>query len=230
MPKLFLAVLLSSFIFSACGGGGGGSGSGGGDGSVGSLSRNSRTAVRIMHGAVDTTPVTVNVGGRDVQSARYSQTTFYQGVSEGAATVSVFRQNDPSTVFATLDSNFERETEYTLFVVSKPGGSGLDIKYLTDQVIRPASGRGFLRIVNAFQTTTVSASTTAGAVPAVAFGSASGFVEVPSGPITVDFLNSSGGRVAGGAYEVPDQGELTLMISGSEGLGVVFVQEYKDLD
>lgn len=236
MNKVFLTLLFSSFILSSCGGGGGGGGGGSSDSDSsdalgGNLKRTTKTALRIVHGAIDTTPVVVSIGDKTIQSARYEQSKLYQGVSAGDALVLVSRQNDPAHLFTQLAASFAKDTEYTVFVVSKSSGTGLDIKLITDVVSRPESGRGLLRIMNAYQeSSSVQVSTAAATVPAVTFGNVSDFIDVASGPITVNFSASSGGGINGGVFDVPDRGELTLLVTGSKRLGVSFVQQYRDLD
>lgn len=234
MNKVFLALLFSSFIFSSCGGGDGGGSSVSSDSDnalSASLKRTTKTALRVVHGAIDTTPVVVSVGGKEIQSAKYGQSKLYQSVSAGDALLLVSRQNDPGHTFTQFAASFAKDAEYTVFIVSKPSGIGLNIKLITDVVSRPESGRGFLRIMNAYQeSSSVQVSTAAASVPAVSFGGVSGFIDVASGPITVNFSNSSGGGIGGGVFEVPDRGELTLLVTGSKRLGVSFVQQYRDLD
>lgn len=235
MNKAFFSLLFSGIILSSCGGGGGG---GGGSSNSdtdnalsANLSRTTRTALRVVHGAIDTTPVVVSVGGKEIQSAKYGQSKLYQSVIAGDALLLVSRQNDPAHTFTQFAASFAKDTEYTVFVVSKPSGTGLDIKLITDIVSRPESGRGLLRIMNAYQeSSSVQVSTTAASVPAVSFAGVSDFIDVASGPITVNFSSSSGGGIGGGVFEVPDRGELALLVTGSKKLGVGFVQQYRDLD
>lgn len=211
-------------FFSSCSGGGGGDGGGGG--------RTRDTAVRIVHGAIEAVPVSV-LGGVDqlIQTARYAEATTYAPVNDGPITLSVERLNSPGVVLRNIQATLEKKTEYTLFVFGSAEGSNLNISLLTDNTERPEPGMAHLAVLNGYQGPgSIFAQSSDVVLGEVGFGSTSGFQLVASGPQTILVRDASGNALSSITTTIADRGELTLLVTGSSELGVLFTTLYNDLD
>ena len=224
LPAIKTLLSLSMFVLfaSSCGGGGGG-----GDGE----GRTTETAVRIIHASLDTMPLTVASGPLLLQKARYLDITGYVPVPDGPTILTVERANLPGSVLANLNLQLEPETEYTVFVTSRPGSGDEQAVALADPVARPEEGFGRIQLLNAVEASGRIALKGANfdSGPALE-GASSGFRDVPFGPISLSLIDRNGREMLPLALDVPDRGELTVVGAGSGPLGVAFARVYPDLD
>lgn len=215
-------VLLVFFISCSSGGGGDGGGEG----------RTRDTAVRVVHAALDTVPVSVLVGvDQFIQTARYAEATNYIPVDDGPIAFSVERLNSPGVVLKNIQATLEKKTEYTLFVFGNTLENTLNISLLTDTTERPELGTAYLAVINGYEGPgSISAQSSDVVLGTVKYGSTSGFQVVASGPQTIAVSDGSGNPLSSITTTIVDRGELTLLVTGSRDVGVVFTTLYNDLD
>ncbi len=218
-----LCSLLIAAITLACGGGGGGGGSG----------RTTDTAVRVVHGALRVSPVTLFIDSAledAAQTGRYGEPTQYSPVAEGDRTLILQRANSPDVFLGTLASTLEEGTEYSIFLLDAETEGRLRLSLVTDTVTRPDTGRALFRAMNAYHSEPITAITSEGELTAVPYAGVSNFIDVPFGPQTIRIVNSDGVELGSRVVDFPDRGEVTMLASGDEELGVFFVTLYTDLD
>lgn len=221
-----VAVLICGFIMGCGGGGGGGSSSSGSDTSN---QRTTDTGIRIIHAALDAAPLTLTIGDQEIQTAQFAQPTSYQRLSEGAQTLVLTKST--GEVFAQLPVEFEKGTEHSLLVFGQSGRNSLRFQVLTDQIIRPDAGRGFIHFVNGYEGVRAVTFVCAGSGPViVGQASASGFYELNSGTQLVIVSDSSGAELGRISLDVPDQGESTVVLTGAREYGAAILKVYQDLD
>jgi hypothetical protein len=222
-PRLLQVVAGCSILLTMPGCGGGGGGGGGG--------RTTDTALRIVHAAVGLAPLEAHVGEGLIQAAKYADVTEFAEVAQGPQNVILRRANTPDSTFRSINVDFAEETEYTIFVY---GGAYLDsdnVTVLNEPVEQPAAGSARIQFLNGYESgrrIDVTGGTLTEALGAQ-FGAGSGFRTIASGP--QDFvLTQGGGQFARVSVTVPDQGEVTIVASGSEDLAFNQVRVYTDLD
>ena len=148
---IFLFVVLSfvSIFFTACsGGGGGGENSGASDDSA-SLERSTSTAIRLLHGSIDSTPVDLYVDGELVQTARFAQERFYTRVPPGLRAIELRRTNSTRLVSG-FSVELASDTEYTIFLYGEARDADLSVDLLEDISLRPEDGSANFRVFNAY--------------------------------------------------------------------------------
>ena len=214
--RIFAMVcLLLPVLAAGCGGGGGGGGS------------SSSTALRIIHGSVDGSPVSASIGETLVQKAHYGEETNYVGVTPGDTLITLERQNAPGQVVATFAQLLQTATHYTILVYGEARHGTLRTTLLEEPVLKPAAGSSRLQLINALSGKP--AATLRGDsynIGPVALGTSSGFIDIPSGVQTVT-VGTQDGRVVGRVdIEAPDRGDVTVVASGSADLNVSFVKIY----
>ena len=225
--RLMSVILCSCGLFACSGGGGGGSD----DGS--SLRRNDDTAIRIIHAALDGTPVRVLIGEELVQGSRYAEEKFYSRIDSGSQLLTIQRENTGQTV-TELSASLEDDIEYSLLLYGNASTGTFQTRIVEDIVERPESGRALLRLINALEernnlqlSVIEDPSAT---ISDVDFGESSSFIETASGPLTLLVTTNSGAELARIIAEIPDRSDATLVIMGRSDLGVIFTRLYLDLD
>lgn len=219
--RAFTTVVLLSLL-AACSGGGGGSGGSG---------RTTGTGIRLIHGAIDGSPLAVKIDDEIVQQAAFAEVTGYVEVPKGAHMVVAERANLPNGSAAEFASEFAEKTEYTFFVYGEVGRSGFTFNLMADPVSRPERGMARVQLLNAVAGSSgVYLDVDGQSYGPVALGWTSGFVDTTSGAKTFVIKSARGTRIADFAWDLADRGELTLLLTGSESLGLRFVRAYPDLD
>lgn len=213
---LFVYTVLLSGV-SACGGSGGG----GDDG------RTTDTALRIIHGSIDATPIRASVEDIVLSDVRYASASEYVRVPEGPHALKVER-SDGSEV-STLNVELEARTEYTLFVHGTIGDQDFRLRLISEPIGRPDEGKCFVQILNSYSGAISVAAGDIVLTP-VRFGSSSGFIEFPAGPTSFQIRDDENASLGGLSLELPDRGEVTLHITGKKRLGVSFLRSHVDFD
>jgi hypothetical protein len=204
-----------------CSGGGGGGGGG----------RSTKTALRIIHGSVDSPPVMVRIGETMVQKAQYAQVTDYVPVAQGPAIITVEHVNTPGDVVGELTVDFKEATEYSLFVVGETRHGDFGMTIIEEPVARPASGVARVQLLNALpDSASLLLHGTGFDIGPVSFSGSSGFVEVPMGAQTVTVGDQWRRVISQVDLNLVDQGEATVVVSGSGDLHVNYTRVYYDLD
>jgi len=214
-----------------------GCGGGGGDGET-SNGRTTSTALRIIHGSIDSSPVSLRQGTNVMQTARYAQAKDYVEVQDPNAPFVLETANTPGDIIMQLPTPLKQDTEYSIFVYGNVGDRSFSTILTEDVALRPDSGRALLQVRNAYHGSSVITATATGgenglmntSLGEINFGHGGRFIDVASGLQTVVIRNKSGRQIASVAVNIPDQGEAVLLVTGSSELGVVFTPVYTDLD
>ena len=219
-----VALVVSLVIFSltlvACGGGGGGGGGG----------RTTGTGMRVIHASLDLPPVVVSVNGSEIARASYLSSTFYSGVSAGPATVTIEFQNQPGAVFSSLNVRFTEGQEHTLLLSGEARTSNFRAILIPEEVVQAVSGNGRVQLINGFTSGgSLRLDFVGGIGEGVGPGNLSQAVELASGAQQVSVVDGSN-SIASSTIDLPDQGEVTVVVSGSRAEGVVLTELVNDLD
>ncbi|MCC6221158.1 MAG: hypothetical protein IT291_07970 [Deltaproteobacteria bacterium] len=224
-------VLLSALLFVGACGGGGNSGGGGG-----SSQRSNETAIRIVHGGIDVTPMALYYGEGDktryVQTARYAESTRYVPVDAAdQVLISLERANSPGVGRYEFRTNLAKGVEYTALVYGEVRGKGVNVGIREDVVQRPEEGTAFLSLFNSY-IGTASINVTAGSslLGSVKFGEFLPITALASGMSEVSVNDAQGVKIAALSLNMPDRGEVLLHLTGSKDLGVVFAVPLVDYD
>ncbi len=217
-PVCFVLIAL---LLGACGGGGGG-----GDGG-----RSTGTSFRIIHASVDSSPYSVSAGDKFLQKAAYADVTEYVPLDQGPVLLTVSRLNFPGDVLTQIASNTKESTEYSLFVFGEKRRGSFRTTMLEEPVVRPAKGQARVQLLNALPDHPRAVLTATGLkIGPVNYSTSSGYTEVASGPLAVSVGTEDGRVISSQTLLLPDQGEATVVVSGSADLNVRFVRVYYDLD
>jgi hypothetical protein len=232
--KVLLVVLIVQFVVGCGGGGGSSSGSSGGSsssGSAGKLKRGTSTGIRVVQASIDTAPVSVRVAGNVVQTARFVQTSYYAGVPAGPVVLRLEQANRPDALIAEIPTTLAENTEYTVFVSGTSTQGQFNARLVEDLSVRPPVGKAMFRAYHAFSGGP-SLIVNANGVDSdfIRLGDASSFKEIPSGPTTVIIKNSGGPEISRLTIDVPDQGEISVVVAGQASIGAYFTPVYIDLD
>jgi len=222
IKSLVLTLLFLVLPLISCSGGGGG----------GQEGATRDTAVRIIHGSLDATPVSVIIDEEIVQTSRFSQSTSYVTVERGEQkSIIVERATQPGNRVAVFRATLDEESEYTIFLSGGVTDDTFSISLLTDIVDEPEEGRAFVQVLHSF-IGSPSIQVLAGDVDLglIRLGATTGFFDIPSGLTTFSLETVDGSTIAAPTFEVPDKGELTILLSGSKDLGAIFTPLFLDLD
>ena len=225
MTALRMAVILVfCSSIAACGGGGGGGGG-----------RTRETAIRIIHGAVESPPLAVRGVNKDgvsdvLQTAKFTEQTIYVPIKEGAQEIRVEHANAPEIVVNVFSQAFNKETEYSVFAYPGPDGD-TNLKLIEEPVAQPEKGFARLRFLNAAKgQTRVSVTSSGLALPVVSYGGVSEFVDIPTGPRRIEFHGSERELIGYMDVNPGDRAEIYLLVSGTDEFSTFFITEYDDLD
>lgn len=174
---VFLVVAAASFGLFACSGGGA-SGSG-----------SSKEGIRLVHMAIDSSPVdlysSLDVSKLIARSA-FGEINNRQGISDGLQILSLTTAKIPSDVVKSLELNWSGGSQ-TLLYYGNHTTLGLATSLIDDQHESIDSGMSLLRIIHALVgAASVSANISGnGSVGGIGFGSASNFIQLPEGNYNV---------------------------------------------
>lgn len=229
----FLSILFFVFLFflAACGGGGGGSDSGSSSSSDGPLSRSTSTALRLLHGSVDTSALDIRIGDKYIQRGHFAEVQRYASVDSGPQVLTIERGNSPGVVVANVSVDFQKDTEYSLLAYGRASDSSLSFSVIPEPVARAEAGYGRFKLVNTLVNSDDLIANSGDALTnPVPFSLSSEFVETTSGIKEFVVTTEGGSEVARFTTEVPDRGDITILITGSNSLGVRFAKVFADLD
>lgn len=229
--RIFIVITLLSISLISCSGGGGGDGSG--SSSNDGTKRSTGTGVRIINASLDSEPVDLKIVDKYYNRASFMQVNFYSAVSSGDTSLIIERANSPEVVISTLNRNLLPKTEYSILVYGDHLQGNFNITTIEEPVARPELGEVRLQFINLLNNSSgLSLNGEAANIGPVSFGTASGYITIPTPANTVQTfsINSSKRTVANVNVEFIDRGENTIVIGGNQDKGVVITRVYKDLD
>lgn len=235
MEHIVRAAFGCIFLTVCCGCSGGG---GGDDAGSGGLSRGTGTAIRVLHASIDSAPVDLFVNEdanfadvSAIQRALFAKEAYYQRVSDGPAVIKLERANHAGHVVRQISSSLADDTEYTLFMFGSEDSGTFSVSLLPDIMQRPEVGSSFVQSFHSIEGKgELSISYEGGDLGTVAYGQRTQFQQIPSGVHTILVKDGEGDVIKSSSINFPDQGEVTLLVSGSDEFGVTFVTAYNDLD
>jgi len=224
-----LFVSIAAFLV-ACGAGGGGSNSGGsGSGGIGS---DSNAGVRVLHGAVDGSPVDLlsSLSGGPLETKiHFADSKGYRAIPDGAQTVSITRALNPQTIFGSFPVISSGRDAYSILLYGDSTTFGVRAKMIEDVIPQGFSG-AVVRFVNGAtgaSSLSVNVSSWAGGPRAVQFGAASDYIEAQPGVARITANRAADGRAAVSLdYTLAARSAYTVLIAGEVGYyskGIVFV-------
>lgn len=210
MKRFVFAVIVAIFS-SSCGGGGGGGGDGASTG-------NDSTGVRVLHGALDLSPLTV-LGTREPIQSAFRGDAFFRSVAEGAASIVLHRLNRPGQIIFQPSVNAS-ESRQTILVFGQSGDDSLSVRVINESIPEIEDGMAAVRIVNSVHDTETVFLTVNGISTAdVSEGRLSDYIMVPSGDLPFRVTESGDdGPFLSGRSLFENRRAYTLFVAGEDGL------------
>lgn len=203
--------------------------SGGGDGE--SEGRTRKTALRVIHGSIDGTPVIARIEDIFLQQTRFGQLQDYVPVEEGDALVTIERANAPGVILRSIQVPFESETEYTVFVSGEARDDQGRAVLITEPVEQPDEGFARIQFLNGLsQAGSLSLRGADFTSPLAREGQSSGYVETASGPQDLAIVDDGGRVIERLTLDLVDRGDITVLITGSVELDYQIIRVFQDLD
>jgi hypothetical protein len=238
--RMLFVVFLLGLNNLGCSGGGGGSEGGGdsgvkssesGNSTAGALTRGTDSAIRILHGEIDETPVSLFIGDQLIQTARYAEQTFYQRVALGSQLLRVERANLPGEIVKQIPEQVEKNQEMSLLLYGKTSTGEPQIVLFRDNSERPEQGKVFIRFVNALSNNFKAKIAVDGFSSETLLPSEqSTTITTASGTKEINFYSGSSQLLVTESIAIPDQGEATVVLSGDPTIGMYTIRTYLDLD
>lgn len=215
--RFFIFVL--SLSLCACGGGGGGGGGG----------SSARTGVRILHGAIDVTPLDLYSTVVDglVQTTKFASNNFYAGLPEGDQVLTATRALTPQAPAFSLPISVAKNQRQSLLVYGNTESLGVRQNILNDDPGEVPTGSAAVRVVHALNGAAAINATFAGQeiTASTPFGSASAYVYLPPGIANLSVTRDSDKAVVfSGPHTVEDRKAYTFLITGEVNYLVVAPQ------
>jgi hypothetical protein len=202
-----------ALLVSGCGGGGGGGGGGGSD------DASSQSGVRVLHAAIDGSPMDVissAASDKIVDRAVFAGTKGYRELPGGAQAISLTRTSTPSRVVGSFDVVGGGDKAYSIFLYGSNQETGLKTKLLSDDVPDMADGAA-VRVVNGALGVSVLNVSVGGASASVGFGDASEYLLVSAGGSTLNARTSGGGSLGSYSFVAESGKAYTLLVAGEVG-------------
>jgi hypothetical protein len=212
-----LISVLTAFVisFSACGGGGGGGGGGGND------QYSSATGVRVLHAAIDATPVDVFVDGVPeavAKKAVFGLNNGYNALPSGLLNLTMTRTSTPSVVVDKAQVAVDSDSRVSILLYGDNATFGLRATVLTDGAPEDRSNAR-VRIVDGVTAAAEIVGTVSSGVEErsvnVKFGEASDYLAVPPGVATLQVVRAADGRFVASTTATLEAGkEYTYLVAG----------------
>lgn len=217
-----LVLLVALFLSASCSSGGGGD-------SDSSATRD--TAIRVLHGAVDATPISLRHGPTVAQTAYFSIVSPYHKLLEGQNTVVLEKANVSEGAVTDLSQIYKPKTEYTALVYGSAKDDTLKVNLIEDSIQEPASGNARVRLYNALDgNNSVSVTVDKTKVGPAKIGGASEYIEVPFGTYPAVVYGDGNTRLYGFNLTLNEKEEVSLLVTGALDLDLVIVTPYTDRD
>ena len=218
--KFFIAAVFFSLTLISCGGGGGGGG--------GSSRRSAPTGVRILHAAIDTSPVDLyssEVTDSVVQNIRYADEPFYSSLPTGDQTLTLTLRLNPASEFYRGTLTVEKNKHSSVLLYGNNESLGVRAALISDDAGEIPDSQAALRLVHGL----VGASGLSVSIDGIeqlsniGFGSASTYVYLDQGLRTISVRRTADRKVvfsatpelkAGIPYSVFMSGEIDFLVQG----------------
>lgn len=204
---LFIAVLL----LSSCGGGGGG-------GSEGS-DVVPRTGVRVLHGALDASPLDINsnLSARSAEGYSFASASQFLSLETGFDVFSLTRSRIGGPLIFNLNREIVSGDRLAVLVFGNNENLGLRANIIESSIPELEEGFSAVRIIHslvgAADITGVVES--AGSFPDTTFGEASNYIVVPSGDIVANVSRVVDRRlIFSGAFTLSQRKAYTILVTG----------------
>lgn len=184
--------MISRFILTLCilglvSCGGGGSDSGGGG-------RSAATGIRVLHGAIDASPVDLlsDVQGL-VETVRFGESPLYGALSPGQQTITLTRALTPTSQLFSAPLNVAKNSRFTLLLYGNRESIGLQSALFADSPGEIPDQMSAVQVVHAtVGAASVDALSDLGAFSSgIPFGQSSGYQYIPSGQRTLTVRRSA---------------------------------------
>ena len=205
--------VVCSLLLSACGGGGGSSSSS--DGSSDAY------GVRVLHAAIDGSPVDVRSSLRAdpvLLQAVFAGTKGYRSIPSGEQTLALTRPFSSSDAIASFNTSVGSGDRYSILLYGDNLTFGLRARLISDDV--PASIAGSaVRVVNGVTgASSLVVAVGSGQVTQVGFGENSEYIQTASGSVHISASRSADGSVVVSTNRTLEEGRAyTILIAGQIG-------------
>ncbi len=210
---LYCFGLLCSLVLTACGGGGGGSSTG--DGSSDTY------GVRVLHAAIDGSPVDVRSSLRSepvLLQAVFAGTKGYRSIPTGDQTLALTKPFSSTDLIASFNTTAGSRDRYSILLYGDNLTFGLRARLITDDVPASISGSA-VRVVNGVTgASSLVVTVEPGRVIQVGFGENSEYIQTASGSVHIGASRSADGSVVVSTNQTLEEGHAyTLLIAGQIG-------------
>lgn len=212
-----------TLFLAGCGGGGGGGESSGPGGDA-------RTGVRMLHGAIDGSPVDLLSSANGlVQVSRFAEPSLHGSLSTGAQILTVTRTKNAANVLGAFDVTVEKNQRSTVLLYGDRAQSGLATNTFSDDPGEIPDGKSAVRGIHSIggaREISISVNGVAQGATA-AFGSPSAYIFAPAGELTVVVRRSSDNQLIASRVILAEEGRgYSLFVTGTMGyLSLVRVLE-----
>jgi hypothetical protein len=213
--NLFLISIVS--LLTACGGGGGG-GSGGGD-----EPGTSRRGARILHGAIEGSPVDLVSSLQGiVKTSRFADNTEYTELQSGTQILNLYRTKDLTSPLATRQITNSGDQKQTVVFYGDRDNFGLRASIISEEFPEVPEGVALVRIIHAVVgASSLEASLSSGTIIA-GFGSASTYGTTSPGLKSISVIRSADRTVIDGVSFTAQEGKAyTIFVAGEIGYLVI---------
>lgn len=229
MWRIFGTGLIVLITLSACGGGGGGDGAGGGDNNVPS-GRTRGTGVRLIHAALYASPSSIKVAGKLSPVVHFAEPSAYRSIAKGAQLIEFERAVVGGVLAQPVALEVADKQEYSVLLYND---QTLTPRALTieDAIVAPEKGKGLVRVINAIRASgSLNFQMATYRFANVGFAEASEIQTLPVGSYAVTITDAAGTLIGESNFNLPDQGEVCLVLAGDLAVNTRILTVYTDFD
>lgn len=205
----FKTIVLCALVsLSSCGGGGGGGGS-------------SSSGVRILHAALDGTPIELTSTGRPgeiAQTNSFGKIVGFSSLPGGAQDLQLYQRGDAGPL-ATVSVEVEKGDRRSILIYEADSSTARRTSLINDIPPELESGMAAVKLVHGVRLSgalTLVVNGTVTALP-VSVGQASDYVIVPAGTVTLQAKTGSGRSLASVSQQATSGNSYTTLFAGEAG-------------
>ncbi len=233
MSFTLITGIIVLLFFSSCGGGGGG-GSDDNNSSDGSVKVTNKTGVRIINASIDSAPLGIHKDGVLLSMSKYLGDVYFNKIDENSGNIFITRAGRDTEILKSIAISPKSDTEYTFFAYGETKTDNLRFTQLEEPILRPVNGTARIRLYNGLSgqndiTASFSSFGAANGNLTAKFGGYSGELTLPSGQVTVSATTNSGKQLRQ-VLDLPNKGELAIVIAGNLEYGFSTIKGIIDLD